>query len=530
MTTINFIIISLGETLLYAANYIYRDVIAPWTTVWPRNEWLQGRMLRNGWCLNRVTMLKHILTSSAMYFASSLGGIGDPTGRHQECSMMECSLFALDRDTYKSKHVTNSCTCDFIGLGSVYLEKALTVGNIPLVTIKHSESGKIEMEMVEANLRNPPDYIAFSHVWSDGRGNLGSNSLPQCEVQRLYERALELQEEPGSIVLFWIDTLCVPSKCDHRRTAIGRMRKTYENASKVLVIDKELEAASLKTTPEELSMQIVCSGWMRRLWTLQEGTLARKLYFQFSEGSIELGLLADQSLANPDTLLLSPMAFDAMKTCLDQVVDFAAGSYVDFGAGSTDRFLDLIAALEWRKTSWMTDQSVCMSILLDLDVEALEAISTDRTDCHSARMCKFLDMLMIFPAYLMFAPGKRLADKSHGWAPASFMNGIALPPRGPLAVQSEIGLGAKFEALRLELPQGPYPMATFFLVEEDESWYRLNKVGCMVDGPKWSDFDTHLLSNLAIVTESGFWEGQQWSWGTWCPLLKRFVLFVETAS
>lgn len=63
-------------------------------------------------------------------------------------------------------------------------------------------------------------------------------------------------------MLFWIDTLCVLSKGDFRRGAIGRMRRTYENAWNVLVLHGELERASMYCTPEECLLWIACSGWV----------------------------------------------------------------------------------------------------------------------------------------------------------------------------------------------------------------------------------------------------------------------------
>ena len=210
-------------------------------------------------------MLMPILLSSVLYVASSLGGIRDPTGWHQVCSDLESSLFALDRDNYKSNHVEASFTCRFVGLEIDYLDKALAAGKIPLVMVNYTVDGHLNVEIIHASLQDPPRYIAFSHVWSDGRGNLGSNTLPDCEVNRLYQRALALQIMGDSNILFWIDTLCVPSKGEFRRVATGRMRKTYEIAWKVLVLDGELEAASMNTIPGECLMRITCPGWMRRL-------------------------------------------------------------------------------------------------------------------------------------------------------------------------------------------------------------------------------------------------------------------------
>jgi len=68
---------------------------------------------------------------------------------------------------------------------------------------------------------------------------------------------------------FWIDTLCVPvfprSACD---AAILAVRKTYEQAKAVLVLDAELLCVKAPPTPEEILVRILCSTWMTRLWTL----------------------------------------------------------------------------------------------------------------------------------------------------------------------------------------------------------------------------------------------------------------------
>jgi hypothetical protein len=84
------------------------------------------------------------------------------------------------------------------------------------------------------------------------------------------------------------------------------MRKTYENAAKVLVLDSELEAASAKAHAEEVLIRITCSGWMRRLWTLQEGALTRILLFQFKERAIGLKRLENAVMGDACSLLSSP--------------------------------------------------------------------------------------------------------------------------------------------------------------------------------------------------------------------------------
>jgi len=62
------------------------------------------------------------------------------------------------------------------------------------------------------------------------------------------------------------------------------MRDVYANAERVLVYDAELMASTSKASYEELNMRISCSRWTRRLWTVQEAVLAKRLIYQFADG------------------------------------------------------------------------------------------------------------------------------------------------------------------------------------------------------------------------------------------------------
>lgn len=62
------------------------------------------------------------------------------------------------------------------------------------------------------------------------------------------------------------------------------MRDVYTQAERVLVYDSELMASTAEASYEELNMRISCSRWVRRLWTVQEAVLAKRLIYQFSDG------------------------------------------------------------------------------------------------------------------------------------------------------------------------------------------------------------------------------------------------------
>ena len=84
--------------------------------------------------------------------------------------------------------------------------------------------------------------------------------------------------------LFWFDTLCIPVKEEHvdlKNRSIETMNSIYAGAKRVLVLDAELMATDSINTEQSLA-RVICSLWMCRSWTLQEGILANKCVFQFA--------------------------------------------------------------------------------------------------------------------------------------------------------------------------------------------------------------------------------------------------------
>ena len=496
------VIIILCETLQYAANWIYED-LTDRENVWYPSKWPGRRMLADGWCPNRISMLQQQLTTSGVYFASCLGGVVTAPGKHARCSESRCLVHHLDRDTYKSQHLCDERRCEFIGPRAEDIEAAIESGGIPLLRIvKSLSSSDISVDIVRSDLQTPPRYVAISHVWSDGRGNLGSNTLPTCQMLHLNSKVSEIYSNTSGPILFWMDTICVPASGKGRRVAIGRMRKTYENAEKVLVLDAELESASMQTFPEEILIRITCSGWMRRLWTLQEGVLAQQLVFQFRECAVDFASIKKDAEKAAEKLD-NPLAFDALR---------CGFHFQRFKNLKSSRMMELVEALQWRNTSWKSDEPVCMSILLDLDTDLIERTEPD------LRMSVFLSMVKIFPAYLMFVPGPRLPQKKYSWAPASLMPArgfTALKDRQDyLAMQSNIGLILKLPALKLPHTHKPLRDIAWFEMEADTNMYRLANLGVGEDGShSWAEFGPHNIEYPVIIRSGILWEGHDDDWG-----------------
>jgi hypothetical protein len=110
-------------------------------------------------------------------------------------------------------------------------------------------------------------------------------------------------------VPFWMDTLCIPKGSTFdavKQLALAQMADIYRAADKVLVLDSSLQVVSCADMSWiEMNMRIGYCPWSTRVWTLQEGRLARQVYFQFKNNPILLADLQQSAELNDNFQLLS---------------------------------------------------------------------------------------------------------------------------------------------------------------------------------------------------------------------------------
>jgi hypothetical protein len=401
---------------------------------WGKSKVLLQRMKQRGWCPNSVHMLQGLMSGqvSGLYYVSSFHRPRS-NNHHDSCTAAECKA-GVNPAFYTPKHRDPRCKCQMLGPSLESLEQIIQKGGIPLLSYS-KETERLEVIQFEEHMK----YVTISHVWTDGICNPEANTLPKCQIKFLNDLALELNKSK-----FWIDTLAIPTGGSARKMAIRNMHTTYTLADKTIVLDAELMEARRGNDYIETAMRITISGWMRRLWTLQEGLLSKNLYFKFFDELVEMESLEE--------------LFPSANSSLESSVPEAARTYYHGLMRSTTHEeknrKDLVApvwkATQWRKTSHPKDETLAIATLLNIDPKLLLQVSDDfekrpGDEAGSSQDVGGLQQRMQFllselgdldaiPPGMIFLPGPRLLLKGFGWAPQTWMGGHKVDHPDPLSI------------------------------------------------------------------------------------------------
>ncbi|KIJ52516.1 hypothetical protein M422DRAFT_64970 [Sphaerobolus stellatus SS14] len=379
------------------------------------SQFIRNRLLQANWCPSDISFMDSFMDVENAYYCSLLER--KRTADHGTCTSDECLAYQIDDATYITRHIEEECTCEYIQVDVPVVIKILNDGGMPAIQISLSERNEVQ-ELLVLDVWSDPrtEYIAISHVWSDGLGNVEANSLPKCQLLRLRTLCAALSEtlmpdgKPSMIMPIWIDTLCVPLERKPRNLALRVMSETYRKARSVLVLDKELLDSSLNATRQEKILRISISAWSRRLWPLQESALARQVNFQFREGSFdpEEGRLTDKiderALSWRTNALVMSLYYGRIRPMFKD------------GKQEPWEFVFLARALLFRRTSKREDETVCLSSIFELDVKPLLQHSS-----ADLRMQEFYKGLTSIPTNALFLERPRLASPGFRWAPNTFL-------------------------------------------------------------------------------------------------------------
>ena len=423
---------------------------------------LLAQIKANGWCPSLFQGLLELNRAPSSFFEymSLVKPRGQTEWAHNECVDGNCVAFSIPQD-YTTRH-TQSCTgCTLLIPSLKEAGQYLESGGIPVIdgaNLSMSHSGNKHFRLA-SSLRNKSGkrdgFVAFSHVWSDGLGSTTEDGLPACQVRWLLNNAREATQSS----FFWIDSLCVPRQEDLRRNAIMLMADTYRSAEAVVVLDSRLRCYHSQDPLEERLLGLALSVWQQRLWTLQEGALAKRLFFRYKDKLVD----KMEILREAAELKYMPV----VRFCLyllDNITDWVIDSDVSVGALQRNLYL--------RNTSRSEDETLAIAPLLpSIDISAILQSRGEN------RMERFWTMLGRVPRSLIIHSGPKLSSVGYRWAPRSLLSqrgSNIIDMKDNQDVITQYGLKARYHCLFVEIPKGCYINKRRFLL--DCPW-----LNCIVD-------------------------------------------------
>ncbi|CAN9358012.1 unnamed protein product [Alternaria alternata] len=440
----------------------------PWeinVTSWTRIKWAWQLLIDRGWCRSSILKRAYAFNTSGLLYLSRI----EPPLRskdHSDCSTLACKYLQLNEDTYETKHAGGCNGCGLIHIDCEELSDIFESGSFPVVWPFDEDDENIKLTAWFPELA----FVALSHVWSDGLGDVDGNSLPRCQLLRLTKL---ISRVDGPTPFFWLDTLCVPPDSANvpylQGLALARMRDVYEKADYVLVIDSWLlSTPAAMISPVERMLRILSCTWNQRLWTYQEAAIAQNLRFVFPDGIFDIDVLIDDistiSLSNPSLVLKGQILRGYAGLRHFRQIENEPGKKLVF----------LMDAMRLRSTSVASDESLCLSTLMGLDTEKIFETRPDD------RMLQFWSMLDSIPRQALDDQSPKLKELHFSWAPESLLlNGSRLRSTGLLehsnisqvpSILHRNSEGLHYRGPGMQLPCGKLPLGRSIHIKDGEEW------------------------------------------------------------
>ncbi|KAJ6185544.1 hypothetical protein N7519_006845 [Penicillium mononematosum] len=217
------------------------------------------------------------------------------------------------------------------------------------------------------------EYIAISHVWSDGTGAGGKNPGTVNECLFNFFRDLAIHYDCKA---FWWDVICVPFERRARDRALGVMHTNYRDAKCTVVHDNYLLSFPWSDDGGPC-LALVLSPWFSRGWTALELAVSRKVEVLFGDGK---GGWVYKDL-DDEILAKSPGTSSRAHWLASVLIRRVRRRIENIG--------DLIAILRPRSTAYTRDRTGIAALLAnvpDCDLSRRESEITERILQHVGRI------------------------------------------------------------------------------------------------------------------------------------------------
>ncbi|KAK0640153.1 hypothetical protein DIS24_g9617 [Lasiodiplodia hormozganensis] len=420
---------------------------------WGSSIAVTNKMVEMGWCRRSVYVLRNQLQGNTTAFLEAyVFRRTEERTSHEACTETACEVRTLD-GKYKQRHRHKSCDCGSEGPNVADVVEIIRSGQVPVLELKDDLT-------IAAKARGPyDDYGTVTHVWSDGFGNPFRNDMPRCELKFLAEAIGEVQEHldmgNDGPKMFWIDTLAIPVGAENkpeRKASISQIHDIFANSKYTIVFDSDLCSMKVGSTYMETAVNILASGWMQRLWTLQEAYLSKRLFFKFQNTSLDLETLEESfPRAKENNLSILP---NAARNYFHSIMGTAREARIHqmTPRDGVSLIASIWKAAHWRSTSRKQHEAVAIATLLDLNSGSStmasflnETYVTGDEEFNTAKYHESMKNLWALihdvypgsiPAGVVFLPPPRLSMDGFGWAPVSWLSGQTSDDLQPLFAQN----------------------------------------------------------------------------------------------
>ncbi|KAK2002783.1 hypothetical protein LX36DRAFT_626332 [Colletotrichum falcatum] len=223
-----------------------------------------------------------------------------------------------------------------------------------------------------------PQYMAISHVWSDGTG---VGTKPAGQVNKcLYEYFAKIALDLGCDGVWW-DSICMPTDRKARSLALASMLQNYERAKVTLVHDEYLVKFAWCNDGSPAAA-LVLSSWFTRGWTAAELWASQGHVMKVAFGNpddpggmpvikdMEEDILAHDYVGlggspEEDSASLSrvPCLGHFIATDIVRLLRPSSQKLSDLARGQTSWLQNLLHILRRRTTSWSRDRMIIAGLM-----------------------------------------------------------------------------------------------------------------------------------------------------------------------